>query len=74
MAIEKKTHGFGSDLAKAARFVRADIAADRIAKALGYEDCGCAGRAEALDNPDLLVNKIFYKNKDNDEINEEQDS
>ena len=74
MAIEKKTHGFGSDLAKAARFVRADIAADRIAKALGYEDCGCAGRAEALDNPDLLVNKIFYKNKDNDEINKEQDS
>ena len=74
MAIEKKTQGFGTDLAKAARFVRADIAADRIAKALGYEDCGCAGRAEALDNPDLLVNKIFYKNKDNDEINEEQDS
>jgi hypothetical protein len=74
MAIEKKTHGFGTDLAKAARFVRADIAADRIAKALGYEDCGCAGRAEALDDPDLLVNKIFYKNKDNDEINKEQDS
>ena len=74
MAIEKKTHGFGSDLAKAAKFVRADIAADRIAKALGYEDCGCAGRAEALDDPDLLVNKIFYKNKDNDEINKEQDS
>ena len=40
MAIEKRTQGFGSDLAKAARFVRADIAADRIAKALGYEDCG----------------------------------
>ena len=61
MAIEKKTHGFGSDLAKAAKFVRADIAADRIAKALGFEDCGCAGRAEALDDPNLLVNKIFYK-------------
>jgi hypothetical protein len=74
MAIEKKTHGFGTDLAKAARFVRADIAADRIAKALGYDDCGCSGRAEALDDPDLLVNKIFYKNKDNDEINKEQDS
>ena len=74
MAIEKKTHGFGTDLSKAAKFVRADIAADRIAKALGYEDCGCAGRAESLDNPDLLVNKIFYKNKDNDEINKEQDS
>jgi hypothetical protein len=74
MAIEKKTHGFGSDLAKAARFVRADIAADRIAKALGYDDCGCSGRAAALDNPDLLVNKIFYKNKEDNEINKEQDS
>jgi hypothetical protein len=73
MAIEKKTHGFGTDLAKAAKFVRADIAADRIAKALGYDDCGCAGRAEALDNPDLLVNKIFYKNQE-DENNEEQGS
>lgn len=74
MAIEKKTHGFGSDLAKAAKFVRADIAADRIAKALGYEDCGCSGRAAALDNPDLLVNKIFYKKQEDDEFNEEQDS
>jgi hypothetical protein len=72
MAIEKKTHGFGSDLAKAAKFVRADIAADKIAKALGYDDCGCSGRAAALDNPDLLVNKIFYKNQEDDEINEEQ--
>jgi hypothetical protein len=74
MAIEKKSHGFGSDLSKAAKFVRADIAADRIAKSLGFEDCGCSERAKALDNPDLLINKIFYKNKDNDEINEEQDS
>jgi len=74
MTIEKKTHGFGSDLAKAVRFVRADIAADRIAKALGYDDCGCSGRAAALDNPDLLVNKIFYKNKEDNEINKEQDS
>lgn len=73
MAIEKKTHGFGTDLAKAAKFVRADIAADRIAKALGFEDCGCTGRAEALDNPDLLVNKIFYKKQD-DENNKEQGS
>ena len=74
MAIEKKTHGFGSDLAKAAKLIKADIAADKIAKALGYEDCGCAGRAEALNDPDLLVNKIFYKNQETDENNEEQDS
>ena len=74
MAIEKRTQGFGTDLVRAAKFVRADIAADKIAKALGYEDCGCSGRAEALDNPDLLVNKIFYKKQEDNEINEEQDS
>jgi len=74
MDIEKRTHGFGTDLARAAKFVRADIAADRIAKSLGYEDCGCAARAEALDNPDLLVNKIFYKKQEDDEFNKEQGS
>ena len=74
MDIEKKTHGFGSDIAKAAKLVKADIIADKIAKTLGYEDCGCAARAAALNNPDLLVNKIFYKNQEGDEINKEQDS
>jgi hypothetical protein len=74
MDIEKKTHGFGSHLAKAAKIIKADVAADKIAKALGYKDCGCAARAAALNNPDLLVNKIFYKNQEEDEINKEQGS
>jgi hypothetical protein len=67
MAIEKKSEGFGSDIAKVAKFIHADAAAARIARVLGYEDCGCGPRAEALNNPDLLVNKIFYKNKEQDE-------
>lgn len=71
MPIERRTQGFGTDVARVAKFVRADIAADKIAKALGYDDCGCAARAEALDNPDLLVNKIFYKKQENDESKEE---
>jgi hypothetical protein len=25
-------------------------------------DCGCPKRKEALNNPNLLINKIFYKN------------
>jgi len=74
MDIEKRTHGFGSHIAKATKLIKADIIADKIAKALGYEDCGCAGRATVLDNPDLLVNKIFYKNQEDDEINKEQGS
>jgi hypothetical protein len=67
MAIEKKTEGFGSDIAKVAKLIGADKAAQRIAKSLGYEDCGCGPREEALNNPDLLINKIFYKNKEEDE-------
>ena len=74
MDIEKKTHGFGSHIAKAAKLIKADVAAEKIAKALGYEGCGCAARAAALNNPDLLVNKIFYKKQEGDEINKEQDS
>jgi len=74
MSIEKRTEGFGSNIAKITRFVRADIAADKIAKALGYDDCGCSKRAESLNDPELLVNKIFYKNKDNNEDIKKQDS
>lgn len=27
------------------------------------KDCGCGKRQEKLNNPDLLVNKIFYNKK-----------
>lgn len=67
MPIEKKTEGFGSFIAKAAKYIKADIAADKIAKAIGKEDCGCSKREEVLNNPNLLVNKVFYKNKEQDE-------
>ena len=67
MAIEKKSEGFGSDIAKVAKFIHADQAALRIARALGYEDCGCGPREEALNDPNLLINKVFYKNKEQDE-------
>ncbi|MDC1282469.1 hypothetical protein N8Z10_00795 [bacterium] len=66
MPIEKRTNLFGDDVAKIAKAIKADIVADKIAKSLGYEDCGCEGRKEKLNNPDLLINKVFYKNKDKD--------
>lgn len=71
MAIEKRSEGFGSDIAKAAKLIGAKNAAQRIARALGYEDCGCKDREKALNNPKLLVNKMFYKNKEQDENIEE---
>jgi len=68
MAIEKKTEGFGSFIEKVAKSIKVNVAADKIAKSLGYADCGCTGRKDALDNPHLIINKVlFNKNKDKDE-------
>lgn len=74
MAIEKRSQGFGDDVAKFTNAIKLDIAADKIAKALGYKDCGCGERQQELNNPDLLVNKIFYKNTEQDENIKEQGS
>lgn len=63
----RKPRGLGDSMAKIAKAIAAEKAADKIAKALGMEDCGCDRRKERLNNPDLLVNKIFYKNKEQDE-------
>jgi hypothetical protein len=32
-----------------------------VSKAVNL-DCGCSKRKEALNDPNLLINKIFYKN------------
>lgn len=59
--------GFGDDIERIAKAIGADKAAQKIAKALGKEDCGCKKRKETLNNPDLLVNKVLYKNNKQDE-------
>lgn len=64
MAIERKIEGFGDHIAKFTKKTGIDKLADKLAKASGKKDCGCKKRQEVLNNPDLLVNKIFYgKNK-----------
>ena len=63
---QKKSQGFGDSMAKIAKAIAADKAADKVAEALGLEDCGCEKRQEKLNNPDLLINKVFYKNKEQD--------
>lgn len=58
MEPTKKTvsQGFGDDVEKVAKKLGLDRVADRIAKAVGKDDCGCAARKQAL-------NKAFpYKN------------
>jgi hypothetical protein len=69
MSDNKKVEGFGDEIAKITKKLGLDQAADQIAKAAGKKDCGCKKRQKKLNNPDLLVNKIFYgknKIKDND--------
>ncbi len=67
MNSETKSQGFGDDFEKLAKAMRLDKLAQMAAGAMGKEDCGCKGRKEDLNNPDLLVNKVFYKNKNKDE-------
>ena len=52
MIIIKNHYGFGDT-------VRAITKATGIDKIVG-EGCGCNERQEKWNNPDLLINKIFY--------------
>jgi len=64
MPIEKQERGIGDTILNFNKKIGVAHMADAIAKLSGYEDCGCEERAEALNDPNLLINKIFYKNKD----------
>jgi len=56
MNKETKSRGFGDDFEKVAKALKLDKAANKVAKVMGKEDCGCSKRRDAL-------NKAFpYKN------------
>jgi hypothetical protein len=64
MATEKRVEGFGDEIARVTKKLGLDRVAEEVAKAAGKKDCDCKKRQEKLNNPDLLVNKVFYsKNK-----------
>lgn len=70
MATEKRVEGFGDEIARVTKKLGLDRVAEEVSKAAGKKDCGCKKRQQKLNNPDLLVNKVFYgknKVKDNDE-------
>ena len=53
-----KAQGLGDTIAKITKFTYIDKLVDKIAHALGYEDCGCTRRK-------TLLNKLFpYTKKD----------
>jgi hypothetical protein len=67
MPIERKVTGFGDEIERVAKKLGLDKVADKAAKMVGAEDCGCGQRRDNLNDPNLLINKVFYKNKGEDE-------
>jgi len=59
-----KNKGLGDTIASITK-------ATGIDKLVG-EDCGCKQRQEMLNNPDLLINKIFYGTEQNIEVLREE--
>lgn len=58
--MAKKSLGFGDDVEKAISLARLDRIAKLVTK---NSDCsGCNRRKNKLNNPELLINKLFYKN------------
>ena len=54
----EESKGLGDTIAKITHATGLDVVADKVAKAMGQEDCGCNRRREKL-------NELFpYKTKD----------
>ena len=65
MKIEKKSEGIGDTIAKFTAATGIDKVAMAVANLAGYSECGCGARKEALNDPNLLINKTFYKKNQN---------
>ena len=54
-----ESKGLGDTIEKITTATGIKKAVDTVSKVTG-RDCGCGRRKEKLNNPDLLVNKVFY--------------
>jgi hypothetical protein len=63
--LQKKSRGLGDTIEKFTQATGIKKAVEKIAEAVGVDDCGCEARKNMLNNPDILVNKIFYNTKIN---------
>ena len=59
-----KSKGLGDTIEKITTATGVKSMVETVVKSTG-KDCGCGKRKEKLNNPDLLVNKIFYKTTKN---------
>jgi hypothetical protein len=56
-----KSKGLGDTVEKITTATGIKNVVEKVSKATG-KDCGCNKRKEILNNPNLLINKTFYKN------------
>ncbi len=63
MIILKKHKGLGDTIASFTEATGIKAVVESIT-----EDCGCPERQEALNNPNLLINKLFYGTKQDIEV------
>jgi hypothetical protein len=56
-----KSKGLGDTIEKITTVTGIKKVAEAISRATG-DNCGCEERKQRLNNPDLLVNKVFYNN------------
>jgi hypothetical protein len=63
MLIIRNHKGLGDTIAS---FTEATGIATLVNAAI--EDCGCGQRQESLNNPELLINKLFYGTKQDIEV------
>lgn len=56
-----KSKGLGDTIEKITAATGIKKVVEKVAEATGKE-CGCNKRKEILNNPNLLINKTFYKN------------
>lgn len=56
-----KSKGLGDTIEKITTATGIKKVVDKISEATG-KDCGCEERKARLNNPNLLVNKVFYNN------------
>lgn len=56
-----KSKGLGDTIEKITAATGIKKVVEKVAEVTGKE-CGCNKRKEILNNPNLLINKTFYKN------------
>jgi hypothetical protein len=56
-----KSKGLGDTIEKITAATGIKKVVEKVSEATGKE-CGCKKRQEKLNNPNLLINKTFYKN------------